>query len=206
MRRTLLAFFGFAFVIYWLWTADLPTDSIASLDPVLPNIVRMLPLPAKRALQSLHDSKDMAAESELRSWLNVESQKVGKPDANPSATVLRIKKRALSFGPHELEILKSVALNAGASTDERFMAVYTIGLAESLAAKEQLEEIGQSPLPQTANDRAYSDEVVIRAHALEALVQRLSPSASVAYLKKLLAKTSDPALARHARYWLNRLS
>ena len=206
MRRTVLAFFGFAFIVYWLWTAELPTDGAASLDPVLPSIVRLLPLKAKRSFAALTESKETRSDNELTTWLDLEAEKVGRPDANPNATVLRLKRKALSLRPGELSILKSIALNSAVSSDERFLAVYIIGLSESMAAKDQLKEIGQAPFPPTPNGRAYSDEVVIRAHALESLIQRLSPSDAVIYLKDLLAKTADPALARHARYWLTRLS
>ena len=60
-------------------------------------------------------------------------------------------------------------------------------------------------MPPTTSARAHSDEVVIRANAVESLVQRLSSSESTQFLKEVIAKTGDPALAKHARYWLNRV-
>jgi hypothetical protein len=192
LRKTSLAFLALAFVIYWLFTAQPADDRQASLslDPVLPSIIRLMPKPDING---------------IRRWLSKEADKVGRIDSNPSATVLRFKKKALSLTATELDILKSTALSPGASGDERFLAVYIIGLAESAAARDMLKEIGRTPLPPTAPDRAFSDEVVIRAHALEAVVGRLNPAESVQYLREILAHTNDPALAKHAKYWLNRL-
>lgn len=204
MRKTSLAFLALAFVIYWLFAANLPLDRPAALDPVLPSLVHMLPFSINRrpAAQNNDDKPDLTG---IRHWLSLEAVKAGRVDSDPSATVLDLKKRALTLKNSELEILKATALSPEASGDERFLSVYIIGLAESAAARDFLKEIGGARLPSTVNDRAYSDEVVIRAHALDAVVKRLSPADSIKYLKDVLANTTDPAVARHARYWLGRL-
>lgn len=204
MKKTLLAFFGLAFIVYWFWTADLRFDRPAALDPVLPALVRMLPSPTRLYVTSTTD-RDTAPSVGLRKWLNEEVIKVAHVDSNPSGTVIRLKKKALSLKPNELTSLKQIAMDPTASGDERFFAVYIIGLSESALAKDELKEIGESTIPATANDRAYSDEVVIRAQALEAVLQHLSPADSINYLRKVLATTTDPSVAKHARYWLTRL-
>ncbi|MGZ3723829.1 MAG: hypothetical protein ACXVA9_12890, partial [Bdellovibrionales bacterium] len=203
MRRTLLAFFGMIFVGYWLWTADSPHDGQAALNPVLPGLVRFLPSASQKLFPSnVSDAKSPADLTGIRHWLVEEAVKVGRVDSNPSSTVLRLKQKALSMKTSELKILRDTALSPTASGDERFLAVYIIGLAESAAARDFLKEIASAPVPATANDRNYSDEVVIRANALESVVHRLSNSESIKYLQDVLAHTSDPSLARHARYWL----
>jgi hypothetical protein len=207
LRTTLLAFLGMIFVGYWLWTADIPRDQQASFEPVLPGLVRILPASASAKLfPSLKGEKGGPADlTGIRHWLLEESVKVGRVDINPSATVLRLKQKALTLKVSELRILKDTCLSPLASGDERFLAVYIIGLSESAQARDFLKEIAGTAIPASANDRAYSDEVVIRANALESVVHRLNPLDAKGYLQDVLAHTQDPSLARHARYWLTRL-
>lgn len=205
MRRTLLAFLGLFFAGYWLWTADIPRDQQASFEPVLPALVRILPTSAKQRLFPSRSPKTASDLTGIRHWLAGEAMKVGRADGTTSATVLHLKQRALGLKPEELQVLKEVSLSPSASGEERFLAVYIIGLAESAQAREFLKQIAQTPIPQTANERSHSDEVVIRANALESVVHRLSADESKIYLNDLLAKSPDPSLARQARYWLTRL-
>jgi hypothetical protein len=190
MRRTLLAFFGMAFVGYWLWTADSPRDFQASLDPVLPGLVSALP------------KSDLSG---VRHWLVQEAVKIGRKGATSSSTVVRLKQKALSMNSRDLRVLKDTALSPTASGEERLLAVYIIGLSESGQAREFLKEIAETPLPATANERVQSDELVIRANALESVVHRLGNEESIKYLESLLQKTQDPVLAQQTRYWLSRL-
>ena len=206
LRSTLLAFFGLIFVGYWLWTADSSRDGQASFNPDLPSLIRFLPASPlnflNRRESSAHTSEDLTG---IRQWLSTEAGKVGRVEANTSKTVVRLKRKALTLEPAELRVLKNSALSPTASGDERFLAVYIIGLSESAYARDYLKEIANSPVPVTATERAYSDEVVIRATALESAVQKMSPTDSRKYLNDMLAHTQDPSLARHARYWLTRL-
>lgn len=210
MRRTSVAFLGLAFVIYWLWTVDAPTnDQLASLNPVLPSLIRMLPFPSKSQLHAPTapnpGGRSTYDPSGLRRWLTDEVVRVGRVDANPSSAVLRLKRKALTFNAAQVELLKDVALDQTSGGDERFLAVYMIGLSESAKARESLVRIGQTPIPSTANERAYADEVVIRAHAMEGAIKHMNPSDSVKFLQEILTNTKDPSLEKHARYWLARL-
>lgn len=209
MRKTTLAFLGLVFVVYWLWTMDSQVfERQAALNPVIPSFIRALPFTKKREPNGNREEKPAASkydQSGMRHWLSEEAVRVGRVDANPSSTVLRLKKKALSLVPQQLDLLKTVALDRSNPGDERFLAVYMIGLAESAAAREDLKEIGQSPIPATSNDRSYSDEVVIRAHAMEGAIKHMSPADSVKFLQDILSSTQDPSLTRHARYWLSRL-
>lgn len=208
MRKTSIAFLGLAFVIYWLWAVDNPVGQQASLNPVIPSFIHALPFPTKRQVASVNPLPPPLAKydaSGIRQWLSEEASRVGRVDNNPSSTVVRLKKKALSLTPAQLQLFKAVALDQGSVGDERFLAVYMIGLSESAAARDCLKEIGQTPIPSTANDRAYSDEVVIRAHAMEGAIKRMNPADSVKFLQDILGNTNDPALARHAKYWLSRL-
>jgi hypothetical protein len=207
MRTSALAFLGLVFVGYWLYTADIPRDQQASFEPQLPALIRILPSSAKQRWFShpSQDSKSTPDTTGIHRWLLDESMKLGRPDRNPSAAVLQMKQKALSLKPEELKVLRDICLSPSASGDERFLAIYIISLAESAQARDLLKEIAVTPLPQTSGDRAYSDEVVIRANALEAVVRRLNKDESKKYLEDMLAKTQDPSLARHARYWLTRL-
>lgn len=214
MRKTSLAFLGLAFVIYWLSTMDSPwMENQSMLNPVVPSFVKVLPFSSKKRQPATNGepaSTVAAKESKydpsgLRRWVTEEAVKVGRVDSNPSTTVLRLKKKALSLSPGQLELLKNVALDQTVGGDERFLAVYMIGLSESAAAKDDLKAIGTAPIPATGNDRAYSDEVVIRAHAMEGAIKHMSPSDSVKFLQDILSTTQDPSLTRHAKYWLSRL-
>lgn len=202
MRRTLLAFFGLAFLIYWFWTADLPQESPETLDPVIPSLVRVTAsLPGK---VKLFVHKQLNSEGDLRGWLRSEAQRVGRVDPDPAATFKRLKEHASRLRASELKWLRNMAVDSSASGDERYLAVYMIGLSDTPAAMEKLKEIATSPVPSSNNDRQYSDEVVVRAHALESVVHRLSSSEAVRYLRDVLSKTTDPAVARHAQYWISR--
>jgi hypothetical protein len=205
LSTTLLAFLGMIFVGYWLWTADIPRDQQASFEPVLPGLVRILPARSSAKLFPSLKNDDPSDTTGIRHWLLEESVKVGRVDSNPSATVLRLKQKALTLKASELRILKDTCLSPSASGDERFLAVYIIGLSESAQAREFLKEISGAPIPSTSSDRSYSDEVVIRANALESVVHRLNALDAKIYLQDVLAHTQDPSLARHARYWLTRL-
>jgi hypothetical protein len=191
MVRTLLASFALAFMAYWVWTSESLTERQASLMPTLPTFVR--------------DLKPAPNTSALQRWLSKEAGKVGRIGEQPTTTVVRLKKKALSLKPSDLEYLLQTAVNPGAGGDERFLSVYMIGLSEAAAAKKALREIAETPVPPTPNDRAYSDEVVIRAHAMESLVQRQNQQDSVEFLRALLGKTTDASIARHARYLLSKL-
>ena len=208
MRKSSVAFLGLAFVIYWLWTVDAPSSGQqAALNPVIPSLIRMLPFPPKSQLTTPSPALTASAydPSGLRRWLTDEAVKVGRVDTNPSSTVLRLKKKALTLSSAQVELLKDVALDQSSVGDERFLAVYLIGLSESAKARESLIQIGQTPIPSTANEKAYSDEVVIRAHAMEGAIKHMNPSDSVRFLQEILTNTKDPTLEKHARYWLARL-
>lgn len=209
MRKTSVVFLGLAFVVYWLWTIDAPAPGQqASLNPVLPSLIRMLPFSSKGQLAPpTPPSEGVSAydPSGLRRWLTEEAVRVGRVDTNPTTAVLRLKKKALSLNSSQVELLKNVALDQTSGGDERFLAVYLIGLSESAKARECLVRIGQYPIPSTANERAYSDEVVIRAHAMEGAIKHMNPSDSVKFLQEILTNTKDPSLEKHARYWLARL-
>jgi hypothetical protein len=205
MRRTLLAAFALAFMAYWFWTGEYSVERQASLMPVLPSSVRRLPEGAARSPTAASSAKGVAADGAVRRWLEQESARVGRVDPSPEASVVRLKKKALSLKPTELEFLGAAAADPGVSADERFLAVYIIGLSEAAAAKDVLRAVSQLPIPPTSNDRAYSDEVVIRAHAMEALVQRLSQQESLLYLNDVLKRATDASIVRHARYLLSKL-
>jgi len=198
MRRT-LAFLGIIFAGYWLWKTDMNHDNQASLEPVVPGISRLLP-------DHKPTQKEVADTTAIRHWLSTEAITVSRGEMHPTKTVVHLKQRALSLTPPELAVLKDAALSPMASSDERLLAVYIIGLSESSAAREDLKEIAKTPVPVTENERARSDEVVIRANALDTVVGRLSTVESKTYLEDMAAHASEPALAKHARYWLTRLN
>src|SRR2546421_484675 len=64
---------------------------------------------------------------------------------------------------------------------------------------------GNSTADTSALKKWMISEVVNRAHAMEALVQRQSQDESVKFLSDLLAHTTDASIARHARYLLTKL-
>lgn len=203
MRRLLTAFFGFIFVVYFLYTSDLPGEKSNTLDPVKPSIIRTTQsLRLKDTLTKVRRPKP----TDIKIWLRQEAELVGQVDPDPEETQSRLKDHADKFSPAELSALRDAALNIELTGDERFLAVYVLGLSNHSRALELLKDIGQAQVPNLQSDREYSDEFSIRAHALEAVVRRLPPRDSVNFLKGILATTADPALARHAQYWLTRLS
>lgn len=202
-RRTLTAFLGLGFAAYWLISHDFPSERAMTLDPVLPSIIRTTQtLQLKETLTKVRST----AADDILMWLKHKASQIGQTDPNPVATQARLRERALKFSRGDLILLKDRALREGGNADERFLAVYLLGLSESAFALDLLKEIGQVPIPPLRSDRAYSDEFSIRAHALESVVRRSLPKDSVVFLKKILTKTTDPALAKHAQYWLSRLS
>jgi hypothetical protein len=205
MRKTLLAFFGLAFAIYWISTAELPGDQPASLAPVMPSLVRLAQrLPAK--IHSMPSNPSQPAEfHDLQIWLDNESAAMGRIDPHPEKTKARLESRAKKLQIRQLRWLKSVALNSSLNGDRRFLAVYLIGLSEREASRDLLKDIGLSGLPGAANDRAYSDEVIIRSQALEAAAKRLPAAEAKRYLRQVLRQSAGASIARHAEYLLHQL-
>lgn len=207
LRRALTAFFGLSFLFYFFWNSDPIGDRKLSLDPVKPQITRA---PAARIYEPPPllptKAQSRAKAPDIGGWLRQESELVGQIDPDPHQTTLRLKRKAAHLSAPDIRILKTAALDKTRPGDERFLAVYILGFSASGTALEALKEIGQTRIADTANDREYSDEFILRAQAVESLVKRLPPQASVDYLKKLLGSTADPAIAKHAQYWLSRLS
>ena len=194
-------------MLYFFWNPDPISDRKLSLDPVKPQITRA---PAARIYEPAPllptRAPNKAKTPDINGWLRQESLLVGQIDPDPRETTVRLKRKAAHLSSQDIRILKSAALDRTRSGDERFLAVFIIGFSSTGAALEALKEIGQTRIAETANDREYSDEFILRAQAVETLVKRLPPQASVNYLKKLLGSTLDPSIAKHAQYWLSRLS
>jgi hypothetical protein len=190
MKRTLLAFTGLVFTIYWLCTAELPSDRPAALLPSLSSPLRPSPAvtPERKSLQS---------------WLSSETHKMKRRYDSTSA-VIRLKRKALSMKAEDLAGLRAIALDSETTGEERYLAVYVLGLSEAAAARDLLQDISRSAVPTSANEKGYSDEIAVRTHALESLIKRLSPAASAKFLREILTKSNDPALVRRAQYWLSR--
>jgi hypothetical protein len=140
----------------------------------------------------------------LRTWLKDEAARMGRVDPDPARTLKRLKQHAQGLTARELQLLKDTALDRSMDGDQRFLSVYTIGLARSRSALSLLMDISRTRIPPTANDRAYSDEVMIRSQALEAAAKRLPRAEAVHYLRDILKNTSDPVLARRAGQLLSR--
>lgn len=203
--RNRLVFLAFAFVAYWVWIVDRPLDSLA-LDPVKPALVPVLN-PAYD-LEEPHVtgiSSPATQPSELLTWIHTEAALIGHADPNPQNTILRLESKAQSLSESDLALLKRVALNRSIESDERFLSVYLLGLAGGKGLG-LLRELSLARIPGLPNDRQHSDEVILRTQAIETLVQKLPREESQGLLRELLTRTSDPILARHVQYWLNRLS
>lgn len=202
MRTTLLAFFGLAFVIYWFSTAELPHDRAASLDPVMPFIQTMRVPKAEKKLPVPDSPKGI----DVDQWVKTEALKVGQVDTDPAQSLLRMRGVSNLLRKKDFVYLKQLALDGKANGDERFVAIYILGLSPSSRAQSALREVAVAKIPKSNSDRLYSEDVVIRAHALEAMVKRLPPADAKQFLKDVLRRTSDPALAKHVEYWLARMT
>lgn len=206
MRARGVAFLGLAFAAYWLLTGELNDGKRLSLAPVKPGLVRVLNPPYDLEEPPGSSPVVLLEEHEnLRDWLKSEAIKVGQPDLDPAGTSARLSSKASQLSKKDLHFLKQTALNRNFSSDERFLAVYILGLAGTQAL-DALRELSLARIPGVPDDRRHSDEVILRTHAIEALVQKLSRAEARTLLQELLSRTSDPIIARHVQYWLNRLS
>jgi hypothetical protein len=204
MRKRLL-FVSLAFVGYWLFIHDSALDSLV-LDPVKPLLVPVLnPAYDLEEPHSSEDGRPAVAVDELMKWLKAEASAIGKVDPNPPQTLVRLQSKAEAFSKGDLATLKRLALNRNFDADERFLAVFMIGLAGA-DGLDLLRELSLARVPGVPSDRQHSDEVVLRTHVIETLVQKLPREDARQLLQQLLHRTSDPIIARHVQYWLNRLS
>lgn len=189
MRKTQLAFIGFVFVVYWLYSTGVTTDQPASLQPSIASDLMALSAPTVKRLGA---------------WLTHEATKLKRAENSPE-TAIRLKRKALGLSATDLEALRVVALDSTAASEQRLLAVYMIGLSESAAARLELRHIGQATLSTPATALGYSDEITVRTQALEALLKRLNPEDATRFLNDTLKKITDPALVQRAQYWLKRL-
>jgi hypothetical protein len=195
MRRSALIFLALSFVAYWLWSNDPPNE--LALGPVFPSIFHTY---------SDAEKTSFKIDPELHRWLVNEADKWdGSPRAS-TALVIELKRRALTFSVADLRILSLWVEDPALPLPERRLSVYLVSLCESAQSKESLKEIGLSPIPALIDLKAYSNEVNLRVQALDNLVKRLPSAESETYLKHFLSSTNDPALARHAQFWLDQLS
>lgn len=204
MRNRLL-FVALAFTAYWLLVNERGLNPVA-LDPVKPALVPVLspaydleePKVSEAAPLLVHDHA-------LITWLKSEASLIGRPDPRPQDTLFRLQDKARELTALELTTLKRVAMNRYVDADERFLAVYMLGLAGG-EGLDLLRELSLARVPGLPNDRQHSDEIILRTQAIETLVQKLPREEARHLLEELLNRTSDPILARHVQYWLNRLS
>jgi hypothetical protein len=140
----------------------------------------------------------------LSNWLQQQAQNIGKTDHQPDRTKEELTAKALELSTEDFQTLKKTAFDTRLQSDRRFLAVYVLALSEAPEALHVLRDIGREPIPPTANDRSYSDEVIIRTQALEALTKRLPTEERKRFLTELIAQTSDPLMARQAKYWLSK--
>ena len=206
MRPTGLAFLGVGFVIYWLVMMDTSNDRLLSLGPVKPSIVQ-IPNPPYDLEEPLHTvaAASPPETSNLQQWLKMEGALVGHPDPHPAQTIARLRAKAAQLQPKDLDNLKRTVMTRSAGADERFLAIYMLGLAGG-SATEALKDVSFASIPGLPSDRQHAEEVILRTQAIEALVQKLPLAEARALLWELLSRTSDPIIARHVQYWLSRLS
>lgn len=204
MRMPAVMFLGLAFAAYWLLVGP-PEEKALILAPVKPALVSVPNPPYDLEEPSHNGMTTPESKANLQKWLATEALRVGMSDEDPARTLARLKNKASGLARADLHLLKLAVLNRQLSADERFLAVYMLGLAGPLAVP-ALKELSFTRIPGLPNDRVHSDEVILRTQAIEGLVQLLSPHEARALLRDLLAKTPDPMVARHVQYWLNRLS
>lgn len=202
MRKPILAFLALAFLVYWLNEGKEP----GTITPTIKRVVEPRKFPEPAEAPPAAPTRSPASTVSLESWLKSEAIKIGQLDPHPDQTHRRLKEKAAALEAKELKTLKRLALQKTVSSDARFLAVYLLGLAENNGAVALLKEVCLTQIPQAISDREHSDELILRAHSLEALVQRLSPGEARKLLRELLARISDPILAQQARYWLSKLS
>lgn len=209
MRKSVLIFLTLAFLAYWLIEGQNAIDGDLSFGTITPTIKRIVepkkvPEPAEAPPASA--ARTPASSSSLEPWLKSEALKIGRIDPNPDQTHQRLKQKATRLDGKELRTLKRLALTTNLSADARFLAVYLLSLAQDAGAVTLLKEVCLSRIPDSLSDREHSDELILRAQSLEALVQRLSPGEARKLLQEILTRASDPILAQQARYWLSKLS
>jgi len=160
--------------------------------------------PAQSKVEEKKPVKQLSAEelkklSPVERFVNMESQKVGRPDPNPTKSFERLKAVARSLGPKDIEALKHTALNNELENDRRFLSVYVLALAETETAAPALMSIALDPLTiQDMSSRLYAEELMIRTQALEGLAN-YQPSRGTGPLQKYLEKQDNAFLADQAR-------
>lgn len=199
MRWFILMFFvGLGFLIASLWVQPKGPLDIRFVTQNKFNTIRSL-IPV-----NLSTPTTELTSATLKEWLRYEAKRIGEVDSDPSQTLAKLKLRANSLSDLELIELQELSENIALPTDDRFLAVYLISLNSSSSAVETLFEISLHPFPEFTDDRNYSDELVIRMHALESLVGLLPPNEAQSYLLRYLQRQANSSLASHARYLLER--
>lgn len=202
MIRSTLAVLGLAFILYWFSASDLPTEEApVALDPVPPKSLTLLPSKVgqfKKVAQEASVDKIMA-------WLKHEARSVGQIDPDPKSTLRRLKDYAAKLRRPDIQTLRKAALDYSLDGDQRFMAVYILSLRDQNDSIDALREVVTTPMAATPNERAYSDDLAIRFHALESAAQKLNRDEATSFIRDLLKQTSDASLAKHASYLLGRL-
>ena len=152
MRTLILAFLGLAFVIYWMLTDD-PLQSRPSLGPVKPNLA-LVPNPPYDLIEPTGSGRTPAqAPINLATWLSQEAARMGQPDPDPEATKFRLREKAKGLKRAELKKLKSVALDRSVSSDERFLAIYMLGLTGDERSLDLLREVSLAQIPGLPTER-----------------------------------------------------
>lgn len=206
MRTKILAFIGAAFLVYWLIADDPIRGRGTFLGPIKPTLAQVPNPPYDLEEPSGSGQNPDAATFNIQTWLSNEALRMGQPDPNPEETKERLARKASGLRRFELRHLRLMALDRSKNSDERFLSIYILGLSDDDKSLDLLREISLAQIPVTPTDRQHSDEVILRAHALEALVQKLDSERARRFLREMLARSGDPVLARHAQYWLRRLS
>lgn len=209
MNRRVLVFLALVFALFWLSTdGDLFLGRAPERNFPVRNEIQTDRNPANISdptVQSKQEPKIASPDTnQLTQKLMVEAKKMGQVDPNPSATKARLKSWASGLNRKELQHLRQLGLNKDLNPDERFLSVFLIGLNDTPAAAEELRLIVSSPVGPAPEERAYSDELSIRLHALEQMVRKLPADQSAKYLRQILASSDNPVIARQALMWLKR--
>lgn len=206
MRTRVLAFLGGVFVLYWLLASDPPVKEPLAFDPVKPSLIQVLnpPYAVEPPSPVLREPATPAKELDLEEWLHQEAAKIGQIDKKGAATEHRLVQKVAKFKLSDLRQLKTIALDTQKMGDERFLAVYLLGLSDSPSATPLLKDISLAEIREGLGDREKTDEVLIRTQALEGLVHRLGPAGSENVLLQILERTNDPVVARHIQFLLKK--
>ena len=138
--------------------------------------------------------------SPIEMRLRNEASNVGRMDAAPDGTEVRLQEWAQTLSATELEQLEKAALNIEKPQDDRFLAVMLMAWSEKAEALENLKDIALAEIdPFLSPNRLGDFERVLRMQAVDGMIDIPGQGENIARtLQSVAASTADTTIADRA--------